>query len=460
MLSTGARVAGSRWAVSTTTFGWLYLTCALAMRIASTPSANLSYLMIAAYALLGRAHAIRALAISWLFSMLNPGLVAEATAGSIGRYAVVAGAAVAVLWRSSRSSDGMRVRPVILTTLLLGVSIVLHAFFFSSMIDVSILKISSWTVVMATVLSAWLGLSPKDRATVCQQIFGGLVLLLLVSLPFLASGLGYLRNGFGFQGVMNHPQAFGPTMALLGAWAASSMLAQRRPAWTLVGLVSLSIVLVFLSEARTAGISVLVGTSVAAFCSWRSSGRAPGAALPGLRSKRVQLVGIVVLSGTIMAGAAFTERIAAYIFKRSEAATVGEVYERSRGRLILGMVGNIAQRPVQGIGFGIGSDFTSMEVQRDPVFGLPVSASIEKGVLPLAVLEELGIIGFAAVAAWIWMLLRRIAGAGTTPLAVSLTALLLNLGESTFFSPGGLGLLSLILLGWAFACGDSAGKGQ
>jgi hypothetical protein len=47
---------------------------AMAMRIASTPTANLSYLVIVGYALLGRAQAIQALALSWLFTMLSPGI--------------------------------------------------------------------------------------------------------------------------------------------------------------------------------------------------------------------------------------------------------------------------------------------------------------------------------------------------------------------------------------------------
>ena len=53
---------------------FLLLGLALAMRIASTPTANLSYLVIAGYALAGRTHAIQALAASWFFTMISPGI--------------------------------------------------------------------------------------------------------------------------------------------------------------------------------------------------------------------------------------------------------------------------------------------------------------------------------------------------------------------------------------------------
>ena len=119
------------------------------------------------------------------------------------------------------------------------------------------------------------------------------------------------------------------------------------------------------------------------------------------------------------------------------------------------MVANIADDPLRGIGFGIASEPSLMVVERDPVMGLPLGAAIEKGIAPLAVLEELGLVGAVLVAAWIIWLLRRGAVGGLAPFAVCLTALALNMGENTLFSPGGQGMLPLILFGWIYASGSS-----
>jgi hypothetical protein len=110
---------------------------------------------------------------------------------------------------------------------------------------------------------------------------------------------------------------------------------------------------------------------------------------------------------------------------------------------------NIERKPLEGLGFGIASIPELMVVQRDPVLGLPTSAIIEKGVMPVAVLEELGAIGVLLVAAWLWIVLRRCARRGVAPLAVFLVVLFLNMGEATLFSVGGAGLLSMILIAWA-----------
>ena len=50
---------------------------------------------------------------------------------------------------------------------------------------------------------------------------------------------------------------------------------------------------------------------------------------------------------------------------------------------------------------------------------------------------------------WLWLLVRRAARGGMTPLAVCLTALAMNFGEATLFSPSGMGMLTLILVAWA-----------
>lgn len=422
---------------------------ALIMRLASTPTANLSYLLISIFALFGRAQAIQALAFSWLFGMLSPGIAAEATTGSVGRYVVLAAAAASVLLRSGVMLRAMRVSRPVLATLLLGALLIAHSLLFSPIKDVSVLKALAWTAATSTLLAAWSGLAVNDQNVVASQLFGGLTLLLLCSLPLLVLPLGYLVNGTGFQGVLNHPQAFGPTMGLLGAWAGSRMLADSRPAWGLVVLFGACMVLVVLSEARTAGIAMPLGIILAGPVGLVLARRSIRGFLPGLRSRRVHLVVGLLLIAALLSGFALSDRLDQYFSKRTDSSNFADAYDASRGAVIEQMWENIEVQPWHGIGFGLASDPAMMVVDRDPILDLPTGAAIEKGVMPIAVLEELGVFGFIAVMLWLWMLISRAArGGGMTALAVFYTALLMNMGESVLFSPGGFGMLVLILIGW------------
>ena len=166
-----------------------------------------------------------------------------------------------------------------------------------------------------------------------------------------------------------------------------------------------------------------------------------------------------MVAGLIMLDA-ISETVARYISKsgRSSADTLLEAYQQSRGILIDPMLANIADDPWRGIGFGIASNPSEMVVQRDPFLGLPIGSSIEKGVAPLAIVEEVGVLGAILIIFWLLVFLRKGVVAGLPPLAVLLTALILNLGEYTLFSAGGQGLLLMILFGWVY--GSAARRGQ
>lgn len=441
-------VSASRWSMRIGHFHALTIGAALAMRLAPDPAASLSYVLVALYALSGRAQAIQGLALSWLFTFLSPGIAAEAAASSVGRYAVLAAAAGSVFLRNYFPGSRRRVSWPVVATVLLGAFLVMHSLLFSPIVDVSVLKAVSWVLATVTLLDAWSSLSAQERDRLMRQLTGGLMLLIIVSLPLLVSPLGYLRNQKGFQGVMSHPQAFGPTMALLGAWAFARLIAIPKPAWTL-GLVAVGcLAMVLLSESRTAGLAMILGLATAMAIS-AVSGRPNSSALPGLRSRRVQLMFGTLVVGALLAGPSLGSLIGAYFEKRGSAGGIAGAYEASRGFLILRMWRNIREQPLQGIGFGIASVPEKMVVDRDPILGLPAGAAVEKGVMPLAVLEELGALGFVVVSLWFLMVFRRAARGGVVPLALSVTILLLNLAESMFFSPGGMGLLLLILLSWA-----------
>lgn len=436
-------------ASSVTQLSYGLILAAMAMRFASSDTANLSYLVLAIYALFGRAQAIQALALSCLFTMLSEGVAPLATAASVGRYAVIVGAAISVLLCNGPLEEGFSINRSVFATLALGAFLIVHSVLFSLLPDVSILKAVSWTIVMATLLSAWSGLSYEARMRLERQLFGGLIALILVSLPLAFTATGYLRNGTGFQGVLNHPQAFGPTAAVLGAWLGGRLLGAARPRWFDMALLGLCLALVVLSEARTAGLALVLGLASAVLVSPFIAGIPARRLMPGLASLRLHVLALMVTVALMFVGTALSDRLGDYMLKRGGAVSLLEIADASRGAVVYPMIANIEKKPWTGIGFGIASDPSSMQVDRDPVLGLPTGASIEKGVLPFAVLEELGILGFLLVVAWLWPMARRGARSGIAAFAVLTTLLLTNLGESTLFSPGGMGLFLLILLAWA-----------
>jgi hypothetical protein len=426
----------------------LWILLAVCARFISPTTADLSFLMIAVYALLGQGQAIRALALSWLFITLNSGLVPESINATVGRYAVLFAAFLSVTLRSSF----VRFDRFVFFSAVLGLFFVLHSFLFSPIPDVSILKALNWLFAILTLSLAWGALDLAARDEVQQWLFGLLVVIALASLPFLLFPMiGYLRNGSGFQGVLNHPQSFGPTMALLSAFALGRLLAKPQPSWRLVALFFGCLILVILSEARTAGVALVFSFTISLLFISIQRGRKIRAFAPALRSKRLGVVGALALIAIIGLGPQLSDLLSNFISKSGKGQVIGlfDAFDDSRGILISQMTENIENNLFTGVGFGIPSDPSLLVVSRDPIFGLPLGAPVEKGVLPIAVLEEVGLLGLFLVSIWIWILLRRAVINGLTSLMLVFTALLINIGEAVLFSPGGMGMLLLILLAFA-----------
>lgn len=385
------------------------------------------------------------MALSWLFSMVNPGLAPEAQYASIGRYAVIFASFFSIALRG-----GVRI-PVTrasmsTATLALGLFVLVHSVMFSRMPDVSITKLIAWLVTALTLLGAWQRLSTSEQRKAFKELRYGLVTLCIISIPLLAvPSIGYLRNDHGFQGVLAHPQAFGPLVALAGALLLGEVLAQQTPRWTVVGMLMLCPPLILASQSRGAGLALFCGIA-AAFVTPLFSRTRARVLVPGLYSSRVIIGVLVSLAALVIAAPLMSSRIEAFVSKGSGTADVVEAMTASRGTLVDLMIANIEEQPWSGIGFGIASDPWSTEIERDPVFGLPLSAPIEKGVLPVAIVEELGVLGAALALCWILVAVRHSAAAGAAEFAVVITLLFVNFGEAMLFSVGGMGMILLILL--------------
>lgn len=423
----------------------ILLLLALTANLVGGAVAALSYFMLAAYALLGRAQLIQSLALLSFFSVLNPGIILMSQSdSSVLRYIPIIGATVSLLLRSHASvaRDRISISLVVLGTLCLGAFLFIHSMLFSQMVDVSILKSVLWVTVVVILLAAWRGLSDLEHDHLQKQLFGGLVVSMFVSLPFLAIPIGY--KGEGFQGVFNQPQVLGLVMATLAACLIGRLSQPVRYRWLDMFLLVLCLLMLVMSEARTAGFALVLALAGIPIIFFVLRGR--GRTLLKSLTSMCAILFVVWFS--------FSEQLTKFAFKRDSAVNISDTLEASRGILMFPMIANIAENPMSGIGFGVGSIPSERYVNRDNILGLPSGAPVEKGVLPLAVIEELGAPGFFAVALWLWMMFRRSYRAGFYPFLVLSLVLLMNLGEATLFSTGSLGLFFLIMFTWAVTAKD------
>jgi hypothetical protein len=221
-----------------------------------------------------------------------------------------------------------------------------------------------------------------------------------------------------------------------------------------LGTVLLALVLlIILSQTRTAALAVALSVVLVSLLLMFRRNRS------GQRSHRPRaiIIGITLLLAAVGLTAIVPQvrdAVVDFTLKRGE-GTVKEALVRGRMYGAAGQLDNFLASPAIGHGFGV-SPFAEANTKVVKFYGIPISAPVEKGFLPTAILEEVGLIG-AALFLWWLAAATRLVAKGQTGIfeALFAAALFVNAGEYIFFAMNSLGLLNLLLISLAIADGQT-----
>lgn len=395
------------------------------------------------WAFIGPKQSIQALLIGVLIKYLNPTAFLVAPDIGIAAWLILLVAALRNL-PFTPASVWKKLTPVLVFSLFTCVV----TFVTSSHVGVSLMKLLAFTFGVSTVLVATERLTSEQIRALwlyVAALFTAVVIGSLLTLPL--PKIAYALNGTGFQGILNHPQSIGALFAPFVCWLLGGVFYQQQKllGWALL-LSVLLIALSILSQTRTAMAAVALSMLVTSviFLVRQKRALAWGSAMKLIRNA---LLVLMVLTTFVAVHEPTQDALASYVFKRESQDIDQALSSRSAG--ITAQWHNFLERPVAGWGFGVypGKDF-SKDVHT--FMGIPISAPVEKGFLPTAVLEEVGIIGAFAFLVLVVVLTRSaMLSHDIRWLTLFLGCLFVNVGESVFFSVGGIGLFYWLMMGLA-----------
>lgn len=249
-----------------------------------------------------------------------------------------------------------------------------------------------------------------------------------------------------FCGILNHSQALAPILALSFSWLLCDMLfVEQRVRHGHVLLIVLALPMLYMTRSRVAFVTLIASLVIVYLYSIRKIG-------VDYRVKRkisfamfafslvvcLVLVALEVKDNTVSKWVRKTQDVEL----DAQRHTLQEAMTASRQSLLEYSMYEFRRSPWFGSGFQV-AEYNIAEVKGQ---ALVLSASIEKGVLPVMVLGETGIVGSFLFALF---LLTFYLSASTKRLYVTITMftllLVTNMGEASFFSPGGIGSVLWIL---------------
>lgn len=432
----------------------------MALRFAPGPVGNLAYLFLFLYSFAGRRQAILSLYLLCLCNVATHAFGGPPGLAAIYRHLITFSAAISVMALHAGRPPRSCARGAVMATLALCGLLLTHSLVLSENPAVSMLKAASFTLVILTLLIGWSRLEPPDRSLLEYQIWGTLIGLTALGFPLAFTDYGYVKTKTGFQGLLVHPQTFGPMMGVLSVYLLMGWMTVRRGSKLTMAVTVLAVASVFFSRARIGGLVLVAGMLIGILYGMAIKLRNA----PRLLTRRLMMAAAGIVLALVVAGPRIITAARAFISKydgpqQGENLSITEAALQSRGQLIDLMMVNIRKHPLTGIGFGVATEGgKSGEVQLDPIFGLPIMAVVEKGVMPVAIVEELGIPFACLFAAWFLMLFAMAARGGAMNVALLTAALASNVAENCFFSPGGMGLFFLVVATMAVTAGPAAAR--
>ena len=331
--------------------------------ILSPVSAILGYILLLLLAMYGPRLIIQVLVIVWLIGQIQVQLKSQVPLGSIPNILLIVTSALSVSIHFYRSDRQLSVSRFFLLAVSFCMFLMLHSFFFSNNVLVSFLKVFLWSCSFLTLLLSWTLLPNHERKKLINWVFQVLVTIALFSLFLINSNIGYLTNKHGFQGVFNHVQAFGLTMAMLSSLVIGKMI-NNRTIIMFLPILLLSLTFLVMSECRT-GIFGLFLAFILAIFSFNILSNSKN----NSRKNNILIVKISIIISLIIFSLFFDLTDNIFFSKYSvpldqlESISFAEAYLNSRGQIAEAIIENIKNNLFSGIGFGIASDIESMIIQ-------------------------------------------------------------------------------------------------
>lgn len=396
------------------------------------------------WSLLGVGQSLQALTLLMLTRLLNPA-VYEFGDASVALFYVVLLVACSRIFFGALAYKRKKFKGPLLL-LIFGLYGAFNTGVFSYYPIVSLTKIILFTYTSCAIIVGF-QICAQRRMDWAPWFLGMWLAVVTLSIPaLLVSGIGYARDGQGFQGILSHPQTFAVYLAPMVCWMLGQYLFVReRLSFLWLAVLAVVMSLIFMTLARTAVVTVIASLVLVFLFSARYRRLIIGIL------RKPQGFALIFITLVALPFVEPDKLISDFVMKGSEAQGIGEAYQHSRGLLIARAWESFLSHPFVGIGFGV-----SFEEYFSPVYdsltGLPISAATEKSLLPIVLLEELGIGGLILFIPVLYQIIRI--GGSSKGLAVPLLilgCLMVNIGEAVLFSIAGLGLYLWLLMGWGLS---------
>lgn len=399
---------------------------------------TITYVALGLYSLKGYTQVIQSFSIISLLQLINPG-IAIISNNSL-KWLVIT---LPFLWIITHFFDlptkNSNKFSLANTHLIFGVFLLPLCLISSYNPTISTLKLLAFIAGGFTIIKSF-ELSASDL-NYWKNWFNTLFAFTLIgSLIIIFTPYGFFRNGRGFQGIFNHPQVLGVIAGLSFIWFFSPPKSILK--YTLGGI---SLILVFFTKARIGIILILISALLLIV-------------LETILEKKIRLNSaiktsiiflIIIGIPTLFLLEDSTELMRQFFLKRTPQSDLIDSFGESRGHLIRKSLDNFFQNPLTGIGLGINSDFNFNSAQLSGKLDIPFSAPTEKGFMPTAILEELGVLGGVLTLCYLIIITLKIPFSNSNNYAwLYFATLSINFGEFIFFSFGGLGLFQWLLIGF------------
>jgi len=403
--------------------------------------------------------ALRAFTIAFLGLVANQAIVQKTAFWTPARFVIPAACLVRfALDLASLRSGLLRDASMKALTVFVFVAAVL-SILTQYFVPIALLKLVNFTITSFAILASAKVMQLR-RSDMTEWYVSIILTTVVLGLATMALGIGNNFRGAEtvasyFNGPFYHSNCLGPMAAMMVVYLVCVVVfGEYRNKWICLAMIGCLLYFMYLTKSRTSFGSLSVGIVMLLGLSYVYSRR--GLIRLRMKVSRSSLVGglAVVCLGFVVADIAtlgtLSRQLASFANKggQSEGFDLGQALS-SRQDMYSFVWQNFLESPLIGIGFEVSKSHYFEE--NATLFYAP----IEKGFLPLAVLEETGVIGTFFFLVFLVTYMRSLGNSLNVPgLAMFLTFLAVNCGESMFFALGGHGAFGWLLFTAGTQLGD------